>query len=269
MSDELGGVPIRAPNAADARLAMLLWGDAGCGKTTLAATAPGIKLLLLFDPDGDMSIATRNDVRAFNFSAEPPNRVVLKFRDADPLGIEFYLKAHPEIESVIFDSATAFAYMALQEAVSSLSSKKQNSSMEQPGQHGYTWANVNVIRAVSSLIAITGRLKRNIIIITHEGRPDTSTEGHILNIPMALSKSPANQLGARLNEMWHMSDTGKEHRIAVRPCRNRTAMKTRMWNATQEEFTWRYDPMTHTGEGLAKWFAAWKEGGGKKLPLPK
>ena len=43
-------------------MSLLLWGASGTGKTTLACTAPGKKLLILFDPDGDASIAERDDV---------------------------------------------------------------------------------------------------------------------------------------------------------------------------------------------------------------
>ena len=49
---------IEKPTDMLARMSMILWGDAGCGKTTLAATAPGRKLFIALDPDGDMSIDT-------------------------------------------------------------------------------------------------------------------------------------------------------------------------------------------------------------------
>jgi energy-coupling factor transporter ATP-binding protein EcfA2 len=63
-----GGISIMPPTAEDMQLSMLLWGDSGSGKTTLAATAPGIKLYLLFDPNGDLSLAGRSDVLVLNLS---------------------------------------------------------------------------------------------------------------------------------------------------------------------------------------------------------
>jgi septin family protein len=54
-----GGISIMPPSAENMQLSMLLWGDSGSGKTTLAATAPGTKLYLLFDPGGDLSLAGR------------------------------------------------------------------------------------------------------------------------------------------------------------------------------------------------------------------
>ena len=66
-----------------------------------------------------------------------------------------------------------------------------------------------------------------------------------------------------------MSDTGLERRIAIRPCRSRKPMKTRMFDASgAPEFVWHYNTITADGEGIAEWFRAWQEGGGKKLPLP-
>jgi hypothetical protein len=260
----LGGMPLREPSAANMRLAMLLWGDAGCGKTTLAATAPGVKLFVLLDPDGTMSIANRSDVRVLDLSNEPAARVIEKFRAPDPFGIEAYLKQHPEVETVVWDSVTAYAYMALQEAVT----KNKSSSMEQPGMHGYQWRNASVIRATSALLAMTGRLNRNVIFTTHEAAPDRDEAGNLVSITMALSESTANQVGLRINEIWHMSDDGKKHVIAVRPCRQRKPMKTRLWNATKPEFEWRYDAVAQQGDGIAEWLATWRQAGGNKIPLP-
>ena len=39
------------------RVSMMLWGSAGCGKTTFANTAPGKRLYINFDPDGTSSLA--------------------------------------------------------------------------------------------------------------------------------------------------------------------------------------------------------------------
>ena len=46
-----GGVQITKPNELPDEMFGLIWGPAGTGKTTLACTAPGNKLLINFDPD--------------------------------------------------------------------------------------------------------------------------------------------------------------------------------------------------------------------------
>ena len=81
-----------------------------------------------------------------------------------------------------------------------------------------------------------------------------------------------NQIGLQLSELWWMSDTGSERRIAVRNCRQRQPMKTRMFLSdgdSQPEFVWRYDANKLEGEGINDWYNKWKEAGFVKIPLPK
>ena len=262
----LGGIPLRSPDAENARFVSLIWGDAGCGKSTLAATAPGRKLFILMDPNGDLAHTTRTDCDILDLSSAPFAQVIEKFRASDPYGLESFLRSRPDIETVVWDSVTAYAYMALQEAVS----KNRNSSMEQPGVHSYSWRNASMLRAAVALMTLTGRLNRNLIFITHEGTPDRDAAGAVVSVTMALSEGIAGQVGLRFNEVWWMNDNGKDRTIAVRPCRLRKPMKTRMWDAsTAPEFVWRYDARNHTGDGIAEWIGAWKKGSGRKLALPK
>ena len=268
MSDgppRLGGVPVLTPDATHMRLAMLLWGDAGCGKTTLAATMPGHKLFVQFDPDGALSLAGRDDVSVLDLSAENPVTVMTQFRTPDPYGLGDYLRKHAEVETVVWDSMTTLAYMALREAVT----RNQRSSLEQPGMHGYTWRNSMMLRIATAAMQVTGALDRNVCFTTHENAPDRDDEGRVLSITLALSEGTANQLGLRLNEVSHVRDDGNKRIIAVRPCRMRKPMKTRLFNATQPEFEWRYDPNTRKGDTISGWFTTWKDGKGNKLPLPK
>jgi hypothetical protein len=200
-----------------------------------------------------------------DLSGEKYMQVVEKFRSEDPCGIEKLLREHPEYETVVWDSVTAYSYMALQEAVA----KNNRSSMEQPGMHGYTWRNASVLRAATALMTITKRLNRNVIFVTHEAAPDRNEQGAITSVSMALSEGTANQVGLRLNEVWWMNDSGTQRTIAVRPCRLHKPMKSRMWDAQTPEFVWKYDARDQKGDGIAQWFDAWRKGGGKKLPLPK
>ncbi len=260
----LGGVPITVPSAQDMRLAMLIWGDAGCGKTTLAATAPGTKLFLMFDPDGALSLAGRDDVQVLDLSDRNYVTVMAEFRKDDPFTLGRHLSANPVVDTVVVDSMTTLAYMALLEAVS----RNKSSSIEQPGMHGYTWRNATVLRAATSIMQITKRLDRNVVFITHEASAERDAEGRPTSVTMALSEGVANQVGLRLNEVWWMRDHESKRSIAVRPCRMRRPMKSRLFDAKVPEFDWHYDPDTHVGEGIADWFEAWQRNGGKRLPLP-
>ena len=261
-----GGVVVKMPTAHNSQLFMLIWGDSGAGKTTLAATAPGKKLLVLFDPGGDLSLADREDVLVLDLSSMPTLQVMAQFRSADPYGIGKLLDAHPDIETVIVDSMTALAYIALKEAVQRAGGAR--TSLEQPGMNGYAFRNASLLRMTVALMQICAGHKRHLILVTHEGAEDRNEEGIVLSVTMALSSSVANQVGLRFNEVWHLSDTGTEHRIAVRPCRLRKPMKTRLFQADKPEFVWHYNPDTQAGEGIADWYHAWQDGKGKKLPLP-
>jgi hypothetical protein len=262
----VGGVPLTSPTAENMQLFILLWGDSGSGKTTLAATAPGTKLFVMFDPGGDLSLADRSDIAVLSLGTQSPATLLSKFGSPDPYDIGNLLRSRPDIETVVIDSMTSFAYMALQNAIMRAGGAKI--SIEQPGMQGYTYRNASVLKATNAIMRLCMEHKRHLILTTHEGTADRTDTGVITSVTMALSEGTANAVGLRFNEIWHLSDTGTERRIAVRPCRLRRPMKTRLFDATQPEFVWHYNANTLVGEGIADWYHAWQEGKGKKLPLP-
>jgi len=87
---KIAGLPIQRASAKAHRISLLLWGDAGTGKTSLACTAPGRKLLLNFDVDGDSSIAHRDDVDVIDFSSVGCG-ITEKFKSSNPLGLKTVL----------------------------------------------------------------------------------------------------------------------------------------------------------------------------------
>jgi len=258
-----GGIPITSPRVDNVQLQMLLWGDSGSGKTTLAATAPGVKLFLMLDPGGELSLADRNDIAVLNMASESPIRLITQLGLPDPYGIGKILLARPDIETVVVDSMTTLAYAALQNSVIF-----NKSTIERPGMHGYTFRNASVLRATIAIMRVCAEHKRHLILITHEGAADRNSEGVPISVTMALSEGTANQVGLRFNEVWNLSDTGTERRIAIRPCRLRKPMKSRLFVSDKPEFVWHYDADTQQGEGIAEWYHAWQAGGGKKLALP-
>jgi hypothetical protein len=261
-----GGVPITVPSVENMQLNMLLWGDSGSGKTTLASTAPGTKLFILLDPGGDLSLVDRDDVLVLDLSSQSPTQMMSQFRSSDPYRLGAILKERPDIETVVIDSMTALAYAALREAVQRAGGSKI--SIEQPGMQGYGYRNASLLRVTVAVMQVCAEHKRHLILITHEGNADRNDAGVIQSVTMALSDSVANQVGLRFNEVWHLSDIGTERRIAVRPCRLRKPMKTRLFQSDKMEFVWHFNPDTHVGEGIADWYHAWQEGNGRKLALP-
>jgi hypothetical protein len=99
-SMKLGGVELVTPKARISRFSLMLWGSSGGGKTTLACTAPGKKLLISYDPDGSDAIAYRDDVVVMDLANEP-NRSVESFKEDDPLRLKsrmFITSGEPEFD---------------------------------------------------------------------------------------------------------------------------------------------------------------------------
>ena len=265
----LAGVPVEEPHAKDMRFAALIWGPAGSGKTILASTAPGDKLLLCFDPDGDVSLADRSDVKVMRLYTANPLTVAGEFRKSDPYTLTRYLTERPELATVVFDSMTTYADMALRVAVQANQTGRNTISVEQPSIAGWSYRNQMVKQCANNMLALTAKLGRNIIFTTHEGSPQLDDKGAIESITMILSTNLANEIGLRINEIWHLRDNdGRSRVISVRPHLKMKPMKTRMFNATTPQFTWHFDANTMVGEGIADWWLAWKNNGGQKLALP-
>ena len=256
------------PSTAIARMFLLLWGDSGCGKTTLAATAPGLKAWMLFDPQGTTSIAHRNDFKLLDLTGATANSMMMEFNRADPYGIRRFLKANPEVQTVVVDSVTALAFLALQYAVTKAGG---NSNIDVPGMNGYGVRNNVMRRVVSSIMQACAECEVNLIVITHEGAPDKDKDGHTLSVTMALSSNLANDVALRFNEVWWMKDSGEKRTIYVRPSGVYRPMKSRMFTTTGNvsSFVWDYDADALVGEGITDWWQQWNENGGRKIALPK
>lgn len=259
----LGGMALKSATDKSTRFSMLLWGKAKCGKTTLAATAPGVKLWINFDPDGTDSLKGYSDVIIADYSAERPDVIIPKLKDESCLGLGVLLKEHPEIETIVLDSTTI-----LTDRIQQYACKQKNLMQEEPGQRGYAVKNAYTKMCIDNVLRIGMEYGRNVIIIAHEGPADKDKDGNVLGYGIAISDSLESNLTAKPSEVWHIEDTGNGRRIAVRPCRQRSPMGTRMFDAIEPEFMWRYDPVSRKGEGLNDWFKRWQEKG-SKIPLPR
>jgi AAA domain len=256
------GARFVTPTFESARMFLLAWGDSGCGKTTLASTAPGEKALIQFDPQGHLSLSNRSDIHVLDLSGNSAATTMAEFNAADPFRMKAFITSKPAIETVIIDSVTTLAFQALQYAVTKAGG---TSNIDVPGQNGYGVRNNVMRRVVQSIMQIVGGLHKNLIMITHEGAPDEASK----NITMSLSASLANDVSLRFNEVWWMKDIGTERQIHVRAHGRHKPMKSRMFLTTgATNFVWNYDADTMTGDGIAEWLDAWRANGGKKIPLP-
>jgi hypothetical protein len=249
------------PDPDFARMFLLIWADSGAGKTTLAATAPGVKCIVQFDPGGHLSLANRSDYYVLDVSGSSAATSMAEFNSADPFGIKAFIQEHPEVETIVVDSVTTLAFQALQYGVT----RVPNSSIEVPGRHGYGTRNNIMRRCIQSIMQIAGGLNKNLIVIAHEGAPDEDSK----TITMSLSQALANDVSLRFNEVWHMQDMGNKRHIHIRAHGRYKPMKSRMFLSNgATSFVWEFDADTLQGDGIAEWMTKWQANGGRKISLP-
>lgn len=266
MDIKLAGIEVERLQDAEQRMAVLLWGSAGCGKTTLAATAPGDILWINWDNDGLATVTNRDNIHVADFSKKEA-RSVLQFRNENPIQIEQALEKNPQIKTVVVDSVTSFGDKALQHGV--VDAARSGATLEDPGFKGYGRKNVWTRVMVSNLLRATAKHNRHIIFICHEDNPTKNQDGVVMSITIMLGSSLAEEVPLQLSEVWHMKDTGKERKLAVRPYSVYKPMKTRMFVTNDKpQFEWKFDPHTWEGHTIEGWFEQWKANGFKKIALP-
>ena len=283
MDIQLGKYTVQQGEQLPTRLAMLLWGMNGCGKTTLAATAPGKKLWINFDPDGPASItglrdsttnpksALNNEILVVDLSGER-NNVVEQFKREDALGLGKLLADDSiGIDTVVVDSVTRVSQMALEHTITS--GMHKGATIERPSPGAYQGRNALTLRVVNDILIVTKKYNKNVIFITHEAAPNTNDDGVVQFITMSLGGQLPNLSASQLSEVWYMADNGKQRKIAVRPVRMYKPMKTRMFDigpGVVPEFIWEYD-INKPNEAfeIATWYNTWREGNGRKIQFPK
>jgi len=273
---QIDGIDVKSLAETEQRFSLLLWGLAGCGKTTLAASAPGRKLFINFDPDGPVSLGARDDIVLIDLSGERYGIVDTFKVDDDPLlpiGEKKYrlskIIEELEITTVIVDSVTAFTTLAVEKGISVTS----GATIERPSPGAYGARNALTLRMMSGILRLTKRMKVNVIFITHEDDAGVKDkEGNILHITMLLGGKLGGQVSLQLSEVWFMSDDGKHRKIALRPARMRKPMKSRMFDTRAKiEFVLKYDPYTdvYGQHSLSAFIKEWEGNGRNKIQVPQ
>lgn len=254
---KIGGISIVPAGQKAQRLSILLWGASGVGKTTLACTAPGKKLLVLFDPDGDASISARDDVDVADMSSAN-NSVTEQFKQSGVMGID---KVIDQYDTIIIDSITNAQHMALMHGIP----KIKGATIERPSPGAYGVRSALITQLVKNLLRLTAKHNKHCVVIAHEAQPQTNDDGMVTAITVALGGQLQTNAPVDFSEVWAVQDVGKARRILIRPARMYKPCKTRMFvTDAGSEFQW-----IHTGTEIADWFAEWQAGAYKKLPLPK
>lgn len=256
----LGGVAGTDPEVT--RMCMCVWGPAGTGKTTLAATMPGRKAFISFDPDGTASIMGYDNVTVFDLSGTADSYVA-RFKDNDPLGIERTLE---HFDSYIIDSGTTVVERCLGRGIS----ETKGATLERPSPGAYGARKNLFVNFIRNIINITGKHDKHLLITAHE---TVIEQDDVSKITMSLGGSLPNDVALRINEVWNMFENSSGKQIMVRASRGRAPVKTRMFDVVNiKEFTWRFNPNEPEAPDnirIDRLFEQWKAGGFKKLALPK
>jgi len=255
---KIGGVSITPATMKEQRMSLLIWGPSGAGKTTLACTAPGKKLLISFDPDGAASVAGRDDVFVADLSTSPTTIVEQFKADTNPLGIASVMD---EYDTFIVDSLTNAQLLSVLDSVKKL----RGATIEKPSKETYQYRNALITSLVMNVLRVTAKHGKHVIFIAHEAQPLRNDEGVVQSITISLGGQLQTDAPVQFSEVWNLNDSGKARRIGIRPVRMRAPCKTRMFKTDgAAEFDWKYDE-----HNIATWYNAWRDGGYKKLSLPK
>lgn len=277
---QVGPVVAHSGGEVPARMAILLWGLAGCGKTTFAATAPGTKLWLSFGDQEHVSIMHRKDVIVAHLAELGLDDLFKHAQSDNPFGLDQILSREQDIETVVCDSSTAVAFRALQHAVGQKvgASKREGfiPTMMAPGQGAYGGRNAIVLEVLTGLLKVTAKHGVHLIVTAHEDDPVKDGAGVVQLITTMLGGKLVTNMTWRLSEIWHLgqSPTGeKERKLSIRPYGHRRPMKTRMFSDKgPASFTLDYDAdVQDKAPGqmtIEKWYTRWIEGHGVKLPVP-
>lgn len=274
---EIEGIQVPTLAESEQRFSGLIWGSAGCGKTVFAASAPGRKLIINFDPDGPASLGARDDVIVCDLSGKGKS-VVNLFRTEDdpllPLGEKSYrlskIIEELQIDTVITDSCSAFSELATQQAITVV----KGATVENPSPGGYGARNIYTLRMMGGILRTTKKMNKHCIFITHEDDSGVKDkDGNLLHITMLIGGKLGAQIALQISEVWHLADDGKKRKIMLRPARMRKPMKTRMFDATDKiEFDLKYNqfgPDAPYGEhSLASFIKEYEGNGRQKIQVP-
>jgi hypothetical protein len=275
---QLGNLVVTTPTTQARRMSILLWGDSGLGKTTLATTMPGKKLWINFDPDGTASVPDDGNTLIADFSSLSAKDLINKFTKEDTvsgslLWLSKFIKDQ-NIESIIVDSVTLYSDKALAHGITLFS----GGTIEAPTERGWGFRTSFTMQMINNINKVAMEHDCHIMFISHESEKtkkdregkDLPTEHFVM-----LGGSLKTLTTIRLSEVWSMTKETSGRKIWIQAMSTRKPMKTRMFNTLQgNSFVWKYDPENpdnpiNVGMRISDWFDAWVKNNGKKIDQPK
>lgn len=254
------------------RLTGVLWGDAKTGKTTWAMTLPGKKLLINFDPDGFQSVAHRDDFAVLDLSMLPAKDAINNAKKAGA----FILENADQFDSVIVDSLTTLADLALHDAVLRGVGKSPafTPTIDAPGLAGYGARNNNINDVTDRILRATAQTNMHCFFIAHSDDPTYDSKGeNILYQTIMLTGKVRNKVSLKTSEIYHLDIApGNRRTVYVAPFGVKKPMGSRIFDTAKvSRFQLHYTidkPDEEQPDTLAAIFAAWEKQGRKKLTAP-
>lgn len=251
------------------RISGILWGKTGCGKTTFLSSMPGKKLYIMIDPDGKDSIPPNTDYAVLDLSMLNDGETVRALKDKVPSMIR---DLKDDTASVIVDSLTVYAERGLNHAIQQNvgAGKDFKPSIEAPGQTAYGARRQYIVHATSNILRATALRGMHCFFTTHDTEI-TNTKGEVINHTMMLGGKANNDVGLKISECWWLREHDGKRFIAVRNCRSREPIKSRMFASPKEpEFELKFNPSLGVDQphSIATWYKQWIDGNRQKLPLP-
>jgi len=265
--------PVETTKNQQVRSTGILWSRAGAGKTTFLQSLPKPILFVMLDPDGDASLPESDDFLVLRMYEMADGNMM----DAMHTDVPKYIQANGDkFASVVVDSLTILAEKGLNIAVKNNAGAGKNfkPTIEEPGQTAYGARRQYILRAVSNILKATAVVKKHCWFTTHEGDDRSNEKGQVISWTMMLGGKANNDVGLKISEVWYMEDVDDVRTVYLRPARNRSPMKTRMFDAEKKKssFVLKYDPEADDEtqpHSLTVWIRTWQEQGRKKLALPQ
>ena len=253
----------------NARLAGIIWGPAKTGKTTFAATLPGKKLIINFDPDGYLSIMHRTDVDFIDLAELPAKDAINEAKKA----ADFIVSEEGEqYGSVILDSLTTLTETSLRDAIDRGIGRSAGftPSIDAPGIAGYGARNSTTNDVLSRILRATGRAGKNVFFIAHADDPIQNEVGQAIQQTIMLASKIRNLATLKVSEIYYIdTGTGGKRTLYLAPFGIKSPMGSRIFDtAACPKFELKYtideDDETQP-DTLANIINTWRENGYKKL----
>lgn len=249
----LKSLGIKELQTIERNLNMILWGEAGVGKTTLAATSRGNKLWLLFDKGGSDSIAglkqncnnpksaLNNEIYVIDASKMNPKEYIPRFKTYDPFSIERVVSNEQlNIRTIVVDSLTILSDDIL--AYYAQYGGYKGASVLKPTMEVYGARLATVKTFINDVMTIAAKHNKDVIFIAHE-HDKVNDEGSILETTLSLGGNLSNSIVPRLGEVWNVSiDRNGKRKISLYPVGRKKLIKSRMFDLNKiKEIDWDYN----------------------------